>query len=257
MEYRAWEDYYNPYDYLGAADKEALEYLRAHPEANKRAVKQAAENFALVYEHSDSLRQKPFKMQLLIAMKTADYNSRKTERKGKMDAELKQAIIRDYQTGMTPVEIAERYGLHPTTTKNNISNWAKKGLLELRTAPKKNGETEIAGACKEEPPKVEFYENGFPVDYETPEPPEETEKAEPEEEPEKSIDDPIEDDGADFIATLEQLEEFVFELFPGSYVLECFASNVKNFAGIQFVDGTGRAYLLKLEEKTEEDRDDF
>ena len=247
MGYREWEDYYNPVDYLGAANMEALEYLRAHPEADKRAVKQAAENFALVYEYSDSLRQKPFKIQLLIAMKTADYNSRKTERKGKMDAELKQAIIRDYQTGMTPVEIAERYGLHPTTTNNNISNWAKNGLLELRATPKKNGETEIAGACKEEPPKVEFYENGFPVEYETPEPPEETEKAEPEEEPEKSIDDPIEDDGADFLYKLEELKDWVLEVFPGSYILECFASNVKNFAALHFCDVTGKEYKIKLE----------
>lgn len=251
MGYREWEDYYNPFDYLGAADMEVIEYLRAHPEADKRAVKRAAEDFALAYEYSDSLRQKSFKNQLLIAMKTADYNDRKNRKeREEMDAELKQAIIRDYQTGMTTREIAERYGLHPTTTDNNIRNWTKSGLLELRTSPRRKKE-EIAGACKEAP-TVEFYEDGFPVDYETPEPPEEEKKAEPEEEPE-----PIEDDGADFLATLEQLEEFVFEVFPGSYVLECFASNVKNFAGIQFVDGTGRAYLLKLEEKTEEDRDDF
>lgn len=49
-----------------------------------------------------------------------------------MTKELKASIIRDYETGMTPKEIAERYGLHPHTTHSNLVNWAKAGLVTLR-----------------------------------------------------------------------------------------------------------------------------
>ena len=80
MHYSEWEDYYDPVDFLGAADIEAREYLKNHPDADKRAVKRAAEDFAFAYEYSDSLRQKSFKNQLLIAMKTADYNDRKNRK---------------------------------------------------------------------------------------------------------------------------------------------------------------------------------
>ena len=248
-----WEDFYNPVDYLGAADKEALEYLDSHPDADKRAVKRAAEDFALAYEYSDSLRQKSFKNQLFIAMKTADYNSKKrrkeSEEMGKhLKLSQKQAVISDMENSeLTLREAAEKYG----TSRSTVMRIMK----EYREDPEKFG---FAGACieeaaaPEEPPTVEFYENGFPVEYEAHEPTEEAEKAEPKEEPE-----PIEDDGADFLAVLEELKDFASEVFPGSYVLESFASNVKNFAGIQFVDGTGRTYLLKIEEKAEDDRDDF
>lgn len=69
-----------------------------------------------------------------------------------MDKELKQAIIRDYQSGMTAGEIAERYGLHPHTTLNNITNWAAKGLLELRpTAPKPEDKPKHIKAKEKEP----------------------------------------------------------------------------------------------------------
>lgn len=241
-----WEDFYNPTDYLGAADMAALEYLDSHPDADKKVVKRAAEDFALAYEYSDSLRQKSFKNQLFIAMKTADYNSKKrrkeSEEMGKqLTLSQRQALIAAVECDeLTVREAAEKFG----TSKSTVTRI----MREYRENPEKFG---FAGACTEAT-TVEFYENGFPVDYETPEPPEEEEKAEPEGDHE-----PIEDDGADFLTALEQLKDFAGEVFPGSYVLESFASNVKNFAGIQFVDGTGRAYLLKLEEKTEEDRDDF
>lgn len=244
-----WEDFYNPVDYLGAADKEALEYLDSHPDADKRAVKRAAEDFALAYEYSDSLRQKSFKNQLFIAMKTADYNSKKrrkeSEEMGKqLTLSQRQAVIAAVEYDeLTVRETAEKFG----TSKSTVTRI----MREYRENPEKFG---FAGACTEAP-TAEFYENGFPVEYETTEPPEEAETAEPKEEPEGP--EPIEDDGADFLTALEQLKDFAGEVFPGSYVLESFASNVKNFAGIQFVDGTGRTYLLKLEEKTEEDRDDF
>ena len=245
-----WEDFYNPTDYLGAADKEALEYLDSHPDADKKAVKRAAEDFALAYEYSDSLRQKPFKKQLFIAMKTADYNSKKrrkeSEEMGKqLTLSQRQALIAAVECDeLTVREAAEKFG----TSKSTVTRI----MREYRENPEKFG---FAGACTKAP-TVEFYENGFPVDYEAPEPHEEAEKAEPEAEPEEEP-EPIEDDGADFLTALEQLKDFAGEVFPGSYVLESFASNVKNFAGIQFVDGTGRTYLLKLEEKTEDDRDDF
>ena len=245
-----WEDYYNPYDYMGAADKEVLEYLDSHPEADKGIIKRAAEDFALAYEYSDKLRQKPFKMQLLIAIKTADYNHKKSRKEGKEMGEhlklsQKQAVISDMENSeLTVREVAEKYG----TSKSTVTRI----MREYRENLKKFG---FAGACTEEvtapeePTKVVFFENGFPIDYK---PTEESEKAEPKEEPE-----PIEDDGADFLTVLEQLKEWASDKFSGSYILESFASNVKNFAGVQFRDGTGRAYLLKIEEKTEDDRDDL
>lgn len=40
-----------------------------------------------------------------------------------MTQELKDQIIADYESGLSANEIADKYKINPTTTKNNIWNW--------------------------------------------------------------------------------------------------------------------------------------
>lgn len=47
-----------------------------------------------------------------------------------MTQELKEQIIADYESGLSANEIAEKYKINPITTKNNIWNWEKKGLIK-------------------------------------------------------------------------------------------------------------------------------
>ena len=47
-------------------------------------------------------------------------------------AELRTAIIKDYNEGMTYNEIAERYQMKPKTIWADIHNWAKKGWVTLK-----------------------------------------------------------------------------------------------------------------------------
>lgn len=53
-----------------------------------------------------------------------------------ISSEVKETMIKDYQSGMTVKEIAERYQLNPKITYNNFLRWSKKGLLTLRTPSK-------------------------------------------------------------------------------------------------------------------------
>lgn len=52
-------------------------------------------------------------------------------------AELRTAMIKDYNEGMSYGEIAERYQMNPHTVGNNFYNWAKKGWVTLRTKTEK------------------------------------------------------------------------------------------------------------------------
>lgn len=47
-------------------------------------------------------------------------------------AELRTAIIKDYNEGMSYGEIAERYQMKPKTIWMDIHNWAKKGWVTLK-----------------------------------------------------------------------------------------------------------------------------
>lgn len=60
--------------------------------------------------------------------------NRKEEEKTSImtQAELKAAIIKDYNEGMTYNEIAERYQMKPKTIWADIHNWAKKGWVTLK-----------------------------------------------------------------------------------------------------------------------------
>lgn len=47
-----------------------------------------------------------------------------------MTQELKEQIIADCESGLSANEIAEKYKINLTTTRNNISNWREKGLIK-------------------------------------------------------------------------------------------------------------------------------
>ena len=52
------------------------------------------------------------------------------KREEQMTQELKEQIIADYESGLSAEEIANKYKINPTTTKNNIWNWKEKGLIK-------------------------------------------------------------------------------------------------------------------------------
>ncbi len=52
------------------------------------------------------------------------------KQEGQMTQELKEQIITDYESGLSANEIAEKYKINLTTTRNNISNWREKGLIK-------------------------------------------------------------------------------------------------------------------------------
>lgn len=52
------------------------------------------------------------------------------KQEGQMTQELKEQIIADYESGLSINEIADKYKINPITTKNNIWNWEKKGLIK-------------------------------------------------------------------------------------------------------------------------------
>lgn len=127
-----WTDFYTPTDFYGQAAALAKKFCRKFPEAERERVYMAASEAAEMYERSGRLRMKwKFKNFCYLRIKTEIYIIRRKQEM-KMDNELKAAIIRDYQTGMTAKEIAERYQLDARVTYNNLSRWAEKGLLELR-----------------------------------------------------------------------------------------------------------------------------
>lgn len=125
-------------DFYGRTAAMAKTYSKHHPEADEETVFWAAQEAAQHYELSDRLRCYKFKNIVHLYIRQALYKQKRKNKEDEiLDAELKNAIIRDYQSGMTSGEIAERYGLNPKTTFNNITNWAKNGLLELRESTPK------------------------------------------------------------------------------------------------------------------------
>lgn len=124
----ATDYYYYPADYYAQAANVAKNFCRSHKEADKETAHIAAQEAAEMYERSERLRHNwKFEKFCYLRIQTKIYQRRQS-----MDNELKNALIRDYQAGMTAKEIAERYQLNPKVTRNNLARWAGKGLLELR-----------------------------------------------------------------------------------------------------------------------------
>lgn len=244
-------DTYPIYDYLGDACTAAKKYIAEHPEADSRAVYAAAQNAAMSYEYSEELRLKPFKLVLAVAIRTADYNSRRKEEMGikpRVTDETVEAIRRDLEEGkLSHHSIAEKHG----TSKSTVGRIAQgkihpsSGNAPIKAVPKPEKEK------SPEPVKVEFFENGFPADYEERKAEADCKEEEPEEICE-TIENEFEDDGVNFFVIMNELVKFAMENISGAYVLEQAASNVRNSAGIVLTDGSGRLYVLKLEERKDE-----
>ena len=141
----------------------ARDYYKTHPEADKNTVYYAASEAAEMYEFSRKLRYKPFKNFVYFRIHTAVYiKNRKENETMAITPELKASMIKDYESGMTVKEIAERYQLNPKITYNNFQRWSQKGLVELRT-PKKpeHIKREPAPAETETSPSQEIVNNNI------------------------------------------------------------------------------------------------
>ena len=176
-----YQDFYIPKDFYGWASGIAKRYCKTHPEADKNVVYYAASEAAEMYEFSRKLRYKPFKNFVYFRIHTAVYiKNRKENETMAITPELKASMIKDYESGMTVKEIAERYQLNPKITYNNFQRWSQKGLVELRT-PKKpeHIKREPAPAEAETSPSQEIVNNNISQNAEVVNPM----KAEAEEQP--------------------------------------------------------------------------
>lgn len=134
---RVYEDWFTPRDFYGNASMIARDYCKAHPDADKNTVYYAASEAAAMYDLSPELRKRKFKNFVYFRIHTAVYiKNRKDNETMAISSEVKETMIKDYQSGMTVKEIAERYQLNPKITYNNFLRWSKKGLLTLRTPQK-------------------------------------------------------------------------------------------------------------------------
>lgn len=59
----------------------------------------------------------------------------KSANSSRMSDELRNNIIKDVLNGMPVPEVARKYNLNPSTTRNNVLNWKKKGLLPQDFVP--------------------------------------------------------------------------------------------------------------------------
>lgn len=140
-------------DYYTRAVPIAKAFCKKFPEAEHERVYLAANEAATMYEISTNLRQKwKFREWCYFRIKTEIYIRRQKEMQ--MDSELKDAIISDYQQGLPVKEIAERYQIDPRLTHNNISRWAKKGLVELRQPKKEKAPAEADAQNNISTPKI-------------------------------------------------------------------------------------------------------
>lgn len=140
-------------DFYGQATQLAKKFCKKFPEAERERVYLAASEAATMYEFSTELRQKwKFRDWCYLRIKTKIYIRRQKEMR--MDGELKAAVISEYQQGLPVNEIAERHQLDPHVTRNNISRWAKKGLVELRQPKKKKAPAEADAQKNNSTPKI-------------------------------------------------------------------------------------------------------
>lgn len=141
-------------DYYTRAASIANAFCKKFPEAEREMAYLAASEAATMYEISTNLRQKwKFREWCYFRIKTEIYIIRR-QKEMQMDSELKAAIIHDYEQGLPVKKIAERYQLDPRLTYNNISRWAKKGLIELRQSKKEKAPAEADAQNNISTPKI-------------------------------------------------------------------------------------------------------
>ena len=158
-----YQDFYSPRDFYGWASSIAKHYCKTHPEADKNTVYYAASEAAEMYEFSRKLRYKPFKNFVYFRIHTAVYiKNRKEDETMAITPEIKETMIKDYQSGMTVKEIADRYQLNPKITYNNFLRWSQKGLVELRASRPEYIKREPAPAEAETSPSQEVVNNNIP-----------------------------------------------------------------------------------------------
>lgn len=240
-------------DFYGRAAAMAKTYSKHHPEADEETVFWAAQEAAHHYELSDRLRCYKFKNIVHLYIRQALYKQkRKNKEEEILDAELKNAIIKDYQTGMTTREIAERYGLNPQTTLNNITNWAKKGLLELRTSTPKPEDKPKHKAKEKEPATVATVTSSESVTTENlndniiTEIPSKVNSEAQEEGPTEEVKEAALPEANPVIDFIEFCTREVAVLGKRFKVLSCAAANVTGVAEIRFKDENGFEYVLEL-----------
>ena len=90
-----------------------------------------------------------------VAYCSKNENRKEEKPMGPMNqAELRTAMIKDYNEGMNYKEIAERYQVNPHTVRANFFNWSKKGWVTLRTKMEKPVHKPKAEEQSE--PKIKF-----------------------------------------------------------------------------------------------------
>lgn len=229
-----WEDYYVPRDFYGDAQIYARNYCKKHPDADSQTAYFAVQEAADLYERSSKLRKVKFRSFVHWKIVNDLYMNRRLQKK-MITEELKASIIRDYETGMTAKDIAERYGLHPHTTHNNIVNWAKKGLLELRpsTAQLQNKPVHKPSNKKKEPETAATATGSENTNQNNV-----TEIIPPEIENVKSI---------NFVEAASILEDYFHDWFGGNMsVVESRASNRDNSVQLVLEDKNGQSYALQF-----------
>ena len=91
--------------------------------------------------------------ELLQQDKTANTISKKGTKT--MTPELKQKIIDDVnKNGLTPAEVADKYGLNKSTAASNLNNWRAAGLITTAAAEKDSTVTEAPKKRAAPKPKV-------------------------------------------------------------------------------------------------------
>lgn len=127
-----------------------------------------------------------------------------------MTQELKELIITDYESGLSANEIAEKYKINPTTTRNNIWNWREKGLIKSVT---------------EVEPKKQV-ENNEPIPA------------------------PVDNIDMSATEKLEKLQRFVrvfVRVFGDAKIDGVFADNTENVCDVRFVL-SGKRYIVQMKE---------
>ena len=131
-----------------------------------------------------------------------------------MTQELKELIITDYESGLSANEIAEKYKINPTTTRNNIWNWRKKGLIKSVT---------------EVEPKKQV-ENNEPIPA------------------------PVDNIDMSATEKLEKLQRFVrvfVRVFGDAKIDGVFADNTENVCDVRFAL-SGKRYIVQMKEVRDE-----
>lgn len=213
-----WQDY-SIRDFYGEAHFCAQKYLKKHPDAERQAVYFAAQEAAELYERKKLYK---IKFRLFVHWKITNDLYKRRRIKGKtMTAELKAAIIAEYNKGKTHREIAEKFSLNQNTLSNNLANWADSGLIARRQESRKKRKKPETATTETGLEKINENVNNEII----------TEFAEKV----KSV---------NFMKAASVLEVFLKNWLGDIEVVECRASNRDNSVQLTFEDEQGNSYAV-------------